>query len=202
MDWKLLGPYIVPVLVVALLARRLIRNTPRKVKTSRMFVLPGIVAIATVMTLYSTGVPGVLWIGVYAVALIAGAAVGFLSAHHQEFALDYETGEITSKATPIGSALVVALFGMRFVLKLIMPSVAGSPTAITSYTPGSPLPQVPAHATGALLGWTDAGIIFSAAMMLARAATTYLRAQPLLAEHKAHLALKAAGSDPGVQPPP
>ena len=187
-----LQPYIVPLIVVVILARRLIRNAPRKVKTGRLFVLPGIVAIATVATLYSTGVPGLLWIGVYIVALIAGLVVGFLSAHHQEFSLDYETGQIMSKATPIGSALVVALFAVRFLLKLIMPQVAGSATAVSSYTPGSPLPSVPAHATGALLGWTDAGIIFSAGMMLARAATTYLRAQPLLAAHKAHLENKSS----------
>jgi hypothetical protein len=187
-----LQPYIVPLVVIVILARRLMRNKAQKVKTNRLFILPGIVAIATVITLYSTGIPGMLWIGIYVAALIAGAVVGFLSAHHQEFALDYETGTITSKATPIGSILVVALFAARFGLKLLMPNVAGSATSISSYTPGSPLPSVPAHASGALLGWTDAGIIFSAAMMLARAATTYLRAQPLLAEHKAHLESKAS----------
>jgi hypothetical protein len=189
-------PYIVPLVVIVILARRLMRNKPTKVKTGRLFVLPGIVAVATVATLYTTGVPGLMWIFVDIAALIAGAAVGFLSAHHQEFALDYETGTITSKATPIGSALVVVLFALRFGLKLLMPQVAGSPTAISSYTPGSPLPSVPAHASGAILGWTDAGIVFSAAMLLARAATTYLRAQPLLAEHKAHLESKASGAPP------
>jgi hypothetical protein len=188
-----LQPYIVPLIVVIILARRLMRNKPQKVKTNRLFILPGIVAIATVLTLYSTGIPGMMWIAVDAGALVLGLGVGFLSAHHQEFALDYDTGEITSKATPIGSALVVALFAVRFGLKLIMPEVAGSPTAVTSYTPGNPLPEVPAHASGAILGWTDAGIVFSAAMLLARAATTYFRAQPLLAAHKAHLEAKGSG---------
>jgi hypothetical protein len=196
MNLHQLQPFIVPLIVVVILARRLMRNKPQKVKTGRLFVLPGIVVVATLITLYSTGIPGLLWIGVDVVALIAGAVIGFLSAHHQEFALDYETGEITSKATPIGSALVVALFAVRFGLKLLMPNVAGSPTAVTSYTPGNPLPSVPAHASGAILGWTDAGIVFSAAMLFARAATTYLRAQPLLAEHKAHLASKVSDAPP------
>lgn len=194
MNLHQLQPYLVPLIVIVILARRLMRNKPQKVKTGRLFVLPGIVAIATVVTLYSTGIPGLMWIGVYAAALIVGLVVGFLSAHHQEFSLDYETGQITSKATPIGSVLVVALFAARFALKLIMPNVAGSATAVSSYTPSSPLPSVPAHASGALLGWTDAGIIFSAGMMLARAATTYLRAQPLLAAHKEHLENKSSGT--------
>src|SRR5665213_4496380 len=38
---------------------------------------------------------GLLWIGIYVAAAVAGAGVGFLTAHHQEFALDYETGTIT-----------------------------------------------------------------------------------------------------------
>ena len=196
MNLHQLQPFIVPLVVVVILARRLMRNKPQKVKTSRLFILPGIVAIATILTLYFAGLPGLLWIGVDIVALAAGAVVGFLSAHHQEFALDYETGTITSKATPIGSALVVALFAVRFGLKLLMPDVAGSATSVKSYLPDSPLPSVPAHASGAFLGWTDAGIIFSAAMMMARAATTYFRAQPLLAAHREHLENKASGTPP------
>src|ERR1700759_1659853 len=112
MNLHQLQPYIVPLVVVVILARRLLRNKPQKVKVGRLFILPVIVAVATVLTLYSTGIPGVLWIGVDIAAVLAGAVVGFLSAHHQEFALDYETGTITSKATPIGSMLVVALFAV------------------------------------------------------------------------------------------
>jgi hypothetical protein len=202
MDWKLLGPYIVPVIVVALLARRLIRNTPRKVKTNRIFIMPLIVMAGAIATLAATPMPGLIWLGAYVVAVVAGGTVGFLSAHHQEFALDYETGTITSKATPIGSALVVALFAARFGLKLLFPNLAGSPYAASSYAPNSPVQHFAPHAGATLIGWTDAGLLFSTAMLVARAATTYLRAQPLLAEHKAHLALKTAGSDPGIQPPP
>ncbi|HEY5338093.1 MAG TPA: hypothetical protein VIJ85_07825 [Rhizomicrobium sp.] len=187
---KQLGPYIAPIIVVIILARRLIKNPARKVKTSRMFIMPAIVTAGTAITLYATPMPGLMWIGIYVVAAIAGAVVGFLTAHHQEFALNYETGEITSKSTPIGTILVAALFAVRFGLKLLMPDVAGSPTQIQSYTPNSPVQHFSAHASASLIGWTDAGLIFSTAMLIARAATTWLRAQPLLAEHKAHLESK------------
>lgn len=199
MDLNHLTPYLVPVIVVALLARRLIRNTPQKVKLNRIFILPGIIILGAGITLASTPIPGLMWIGIYIVALIAGGVVGFLSAHHQEFALDYETGEITSKSTPIGSALVVALFAVRFGLKFLMPGVAGSPTQVSSYTPNAPVQHFSAHANASLIGWTDAGLLFSVGLLVARAATTYLRARPLLEEHKAHLATKASAS---VQPPP
>jgi len=191
MDWKVLGPYIVPAAVVLIMVRRLMNNKPRKVKTSRIFILPLVVAVATVGTLATTPLPGLLWLAIYVVALVAGAVVGFLSAHHQEFALDYDTGTITSKATPVGTILVGALFAARFGLKFLLPQINGSPYSATAYAPDSPLPSVPHHATGAILGWADAGIIFSAAMLFARAATTYLRAAPLIAEHKAHVAAKS-----------
>ncbi|HEX4534290.1 MAG TPA: hypothetical protein VH000_08660 [Rhizomicrobium sp.] len=191
MDWKQFGPYIVPAVVVLIMARRLMRNSARKVRTSRIFLLPAVVTVATIATLYSSPMPGLLWLVVYVVAAIAGAVVGFLTAHHQEFTLDYDTGTIMSKATPVGSILVAVLFAARFGLKFLLPQINGSPYSASSYAPDSPLPSVPHHATGAILGWADTGIIFSCAMLIARAATTYLRAAPLIAEHKAHVAAKS-----------
>ena len=48
MDWKQLGPYIVPALVVLLLARRLITNKPQKVRVNLLFLRPLIIAFAVV----------------------------------------------------------------------------------------------------------------------------------------------------------
>jgi hypothetical protein len=191
MDWKQFGPYIVPAVVVLIMVRRMMRNSARKVRTSRIFLLPAVVTVATIATLYSSPMPGLMWVVVYVAAAIAGAVVGFLTAHHQEFTLDYDTGTIMSKATPVGSILVAVLFAARFGLKFLLPQINGSPYSASSYAPDSPLPSVPHHATGAILGWADAGIIFSCAMLIARAATTYLRAAPLIAEHKAHVAAKS-----------
>ena len=199
-DLHQLTPYIVPLAVVVLMARRLMRNQPQKVKLNRIFIIPAVVAAGAALTLYSAPMPGLVWIAGYVAAASAGGVVGFLTAHHQEFALDYETGQITSKATPIGSALVVALFAVRLGLKFLMPDVAGSPTKVDSYTPSSPVQHFSPHANASLIGWTEAGLIFSTAMLAARAATTYLRARPLLAEHAAHLAAKSSAGT--IQPPP
>lgn len=173
-DWAHLTPYIVPVLVVALLARRLIRNPPRKVKVNRMFVMPAIAAIATIGTLATTKAPPLFWIAGYLVALALGAGVGFLTTHHQEFSLDTDSGEITAKATPIGTILIAVLFALRFGLKLVFPQLGGS---------GYGAPQ--AHPSADILAWTDAGLIFSTAMLAARVATTWLRTRPLILAHRA-----------------
>ncbi len=195
---KTITPYIVPIIVVAIMARRLMRNPARKVKTGRIFLLPAVVVIATAATLWSAPMPSpwLMWILVDVLALLAGLATGFFTAHHQEFALDYETGTITSKTTPLGTILVAALFAARFGLKFIFPDINGSPYSAVSYAPGSPIPSAPHHGAAAFMGWTDAGLIFSHALLFARAATTWLRAQPLIAEHKAHLAAKETVSPP------
>ena len=190
---KDLGPYILPLVVVVIVARRLMNNKPRKVKVNRIFYFPAFIIIATVATLWSAPMPTpwLLWIPVDLLAVAGGLAIGFLSAHHQEFSIDYDTGVITSKATPVGTIVVLALFAAKFGLRFILPDVNGSPFSAASYIPNSPIPSAPHSGPASIMGWTDAGILLSAAMLFARAFTTWLRAQPLIAAHKDHVAAKA-----------
>ena len=51
-DWNHAAPYIVPILVLALFARRLIKNPPRKVKVGTLFIWPAI-AFAGVIGLFA-----------------------------------------------------------------------------------------------------------------------------------------------------
>ena len=189
---KDLGPYILPLVVVVIVARRLMNNKPRKVKVNRIFYFPAFIIIATVATLWSAPMPTpwLLWIPVDLLAVAGGLAIGFLSAHHQEFSIDYDTGVITSKATPVGTIVVLALFAAKFGLRFILPDVNGSPFSAASYIPNSPIPSAPHSGPASIMGWTDAGILLSAAMLFARAFTTWLRAQPLIAAHKDHVAAK------------
>ncbi|HEY2070910.1 MAG TPA: hypothetical protein VGG48_15250 [Rhizomicrobium sp.] len=174
-DWKHIGPYIVPVLVIIIFARRIINNPPQKVKVNRLFLLPLIAVVATVATIAATPAPPLFWIVGFLVAIALGAGVGFLTAHHQEFSLDTDTGEITSRATPIGSLVVGGLFFVRFGLKFIFPQMNG------------PMPGQ--HPSADLFAWTDAGLIFSVALLTARAATTWLRTRPLIQAHQAEKSL-------------
>jgi hypothetical protein len=182
MDWKHLAPYIVPLVIVAFLARRLIRNAPQKVRVNLLFLRPLLIAVAVVAALSASPFPQLFWIVGFAVALAAGAGVGFLMTHHQEFSIDYDTGVVTSQATQIGTMLFVALFVVRFGLKYFMNG-------------GNLYAAPPAHPGADVIGWTDAGLLFSAGFVFARAATTWLRARPLIAEHKARK-LAAAPSEP------
>ncbi len=172
-----LAPYLVPLLVIALVARRLIRNKPQKVKPGRLFVMPAIVTFGTGFMLQQTGWPGLLWLLVYGAAAVAGGAVGYLTGRHRHFTLD-EHGEIMARATPIGTVIFAALFALRFGLKLLFPQLNGG---TQPYGPAPPN----FHPAASVIGWTDAGLVFSTAMLLATAATTWLRTRHLAAERRA-----------------
>jgi hypothetical protein len=82
-----------------------------------------------------------------------------------------------SRATPTGTLLFGALFAIRFGLKYAFPQLSGG----QAYAPGSAL----AHPAANVLGWTDAGLVFSTAMLLSAAATTWWRTRHLAAERRA-----------------
>jgi len=168
-DWNHALPYILPLVAVAIIVRRQLRNAPRKVSPQRMFILPAIFGIGTIVTIAYSPAPPLFWMIGYAVALVLGAGVGFLTTHHQEFAVD-ETGQITAKATPIGTILVLGLFAARYAMRFIAPQ---------------PTPGMHAHPSADFVAWTDAGLIFATAMLVARAVTTWIHTRPLIAAHKA-----------------
>ncbi|MFL6689971.1 MAG: hypothetical protein ACJ8IR_07290 [Alphaproteobacteria bacterium] len=171
------GPYLAPLLVVALVALRLIRNKPQKVKPGRLFVTPLLLVLAIYLTLRQAPAPGALWLLVDAAAALAGAGVGWLTARHRAFTLDAETGEIMSRATPIGTLVFGAVFAVRFGLKMAFPQL----NAAHAYAPAS----ADFHPAASAIGWADAGLVFSAAMVTARAATIWLCTRHLVEQQRA-----------------
>jgi ABC-type Na+ efflux pump permease subunit len=170
-----LMPYVLPLLVVVLVMRRLIRNEPRKVTPRRLFVLPLILAFAAFLTLKQSPAPGAVWLLIFALAAMLGAGVGYLSGRHREFSLDTESGEIMGRATPIGSIIFAALFVLRSGLKLAFPQL----NATQAYGHSAM-----AHPAASAIGWTEAGLVFSTAMILATAVTTWLRTRHLVVERE------------------
>jgi hypothetical protein len=161
MNWKELAPYFVPVLVLALLARRVMKaQKPRAVRPGRLWVFPAILLLATIVTLAKEPAPGLLAMGAFFLAAVAGGSLGWFRVHTLEFNADPETGAITSKATPLGAFLIVGLLLARYGIKYI---------------------EADMGVTGSgLARWADGGLIFSAVMMIAQSVHTWVRARKLL----------------------
>lgn len=146
-DWSHTSSFVLPLLVFVLILRRSLRE--RKVRTTRMWLYPAILGVAALYTMAHEPAPGMAAIAGFVGAAIAGAGLGYLRARHQLFTLDPATGEITSKATPLGTILMGAFFVARFGLEFFAHAR-----------------DVP-HALG-LQRATDAGLIFAFALMVAQ----------------------------------
>lgn len=168
--WHEILPYVVPLVVLTFILRRGLRAKPRKVRLAMLWLMPVLIALGTAALLANSPMPDMLAFAGFMAALAVGLSLGWLRARHMELAVDEMSGTVTSKATPIGTMLVAALFVVRFALKLAFPELNTQPGA---------------HPAGAALLWTDAALLFSAGLVWGRAVTTWLRARPLLAAHHA-----------------
>lgn len=172
MAWQQFAPYLVPLIVVALIARRAFKSQkPQRVRPSRLWIGPVYLAVAMVLVLSTSAMPGALAIALFAGGALLGAGAGYLRALHQEFSIDRETGFVMSKASPLATILFIAIFVVRFGLSYWMKG-GGAPGAL--------------HGHGAqLVVYTDTMLFFAFAMVSASAWEGWRRTRPLVAEHKA-----------------
>ena len=158
---KEFGPYLVALIVVALLARRVMKaQKARPVRMWRLWTLPAILLLATGSTLAKEPAPSLLVAIAFVLAAAGGGALGWYRVHTLEFTVDPETRAISSKATPFGAILLVGLLLFRYALKYLLNAEGVSGTA--------------------LVPWTDGATIFTACMLIAQSAHTWGRARKLL----------------------
>lgn len=165
-----LAPYITPVLVLAILIWRGFKAKPQPVRLRRMWVRPLIVALATGTTLGLTARPTFGVIAAYIAAAVVGAAIGHLFGRHLELSIDPATGEISSKATPVGTFFVAGVFLIRYGLKFVFPELNTQPAA---------------HPSADVMVWTDGALVFGCALVMAQVLTIWLRTRPLVEAHAA-----------------
>jgi len=172
-------PYLIPLVVVALYARRAFRA--RRITASRMWIGPAYLGVALIATMANAPMPDLLGMSIFAVAAALGVGAGYLRALHQEFSVDPKTGAVTSKATPLGSMLFLGILVVRLSLDFYLHGGFGPPA--------HGIPAVNPHT----VQYVDALLIFAFAMIAASAWELYRRARPLLAA-------KASASVPEARP--
>jgi hypothetical protein len=169
MDWKQLAPFVLPLLIVAMIARRAMRaQTPQRVRPGRLWIQPLYLGVAMALVFSNAPAPGLWGILLLAVGAAAGIGVGYLRALHQEFSIDPETGNVMAKGTPVAAILFIGLFVVRFGLDYMIKGGA----------------RVPVHSAQLLL-YTDTMMFFAFAMSAASAWEIWRRTRPLIAEHRA-----------------
>jgi hypothetical protein len=160
------APYIVPLLVAALLIRRSMQA--RKVNTSRMWIRPIALLLMLAGALAYAPMPGVIAIAAFLAAAVAGVAAGGYMASHQHLSIDEATGHVSSRSSTIGTLLVLGLFAIRFGAKLVFPELAN-----------------PGHSHSVMTQAANGLLIFTVAVLITQTLSIWRRTQPLIAAHAA-----------------
>jgi hypothetical protein len=173
------APYIAPAVALFFIIRRGAKS--RRVKVSSLWRYPIVIALLCVATFAGKPFPDLLSLAMFALAIPAGAALGWFSAQHVELTMDAQTGTIMSKPTPFGTALTAGAFIVRFVVEYLVRGGPGN---------GAPSPAFNVPHSGALVGFSEALLLFVAARGLASTWHMWIRTRPLLETHKASQMVK------------
>jgi hypothetical protein len=160
-----LGPYLFIAAALVLMLIAASRSQP--VRPGRMWIVPAFGLFSLIVNLSHGPAPNAIAFAIFAVALVAGGAAGWLRALHTQLSIDPATGEVTSKPTLIGALLIVGFV----VLRTVLDTLSGQP-------PGAAAVAV---RTTDLLRLADAGLIFSLAMIIVRRLVIWRRAAALTA---------------------
>ena len=120
-------PVLVPLVVLGVIFLRARR--PRQVRLELLWISP-----LAITALIAAGVAAqphrapftLLDFGVFALAVAAGAGIGWLRAKATRLTVDPQTHEVTSATSPIGLMIIVAVFLVRFGLRSATVAEAGA----------------------------------------------------------------------------
>src|SRR5579863_527081 len=123
MSW--IGPYIIPLIVAAILVRRLIREQkPRTVRLGRLWLMPALLLLVTLASLNHEPTPGFVASAVFVLAVGLGGLIGWYRVHTLEFSRDEETGKITSRGSQFDALIVLGLIALRYGLDALLKNMS------------------------------------------------------------------------------
>ncbi len=167
MDWHALSPFVVPLIVAAILLRRAMREQkPKRVRFTRLWLFPALLLLVTIPSVLHGPQPGMLASIAWLLAMVAGGLVGWYRVHTLEFTVDAESGKVSARATQFGALLLVGLIALRYGAKFVIKKLGLGNGVGFVYA-------------------TDAMLLFSTSMFVARSVHTWIRARALVIAHRA-----------------
>jgi hypothetical protein len=161
-----LTSYLIPLGVVLLVV--LLRNSrARALKIERLWVMPAIYMVMLVSALYAYPPPvTVLSIGILVLSFLIGAGIGWQRGRFTQVHIHPETGDLSSRASPIGLIFIFAILAVRVVGRGFLATHAGD----------LHLP---------ILAVTDGFFVLAVSMLSVQRLEVWMRASKMLAEAKA-----------------
>ena len=120
------GPwvYLIPLIAVAMVVLR--NSRERRLKVERLWVSPVLFLALTAVTLANQPAPGPVLLAIEAAALGLGALAGWWRGRLTRIAVDPATHALTSRTSPLGMLLLLALFAVRYALRSFGAQTAGA----------------------------------------------------------------------------
>lgn len=158
--WSLLIPLVVVALVILRNARA------RKLKVERLWITPLIVMLMTIAAFAANPPPGPLGVALDVAAVGLGALLGWWRGRASRFTVDPETHVVTSRVSPVGMLLILGIFGLRYLMRMVLGDSASA-----------------LHLTAAEL--TDSFLLLAVGVVSAQRLEWWIRARRMIAEAKA-----------------
>lgn len=160
------GPaaFIVPLIVIGLVILR--NSRARRLRIETLWIAPLLILAMVGLALSQEGLPTPAMMALDIVALIAGAALGWWRARFTHISVDPATHQLTSRASPLGMLIILAIFAVRYGIRAYAQQNAAS-----------------LHLPVAAIA--DAALVISVGLVCAQRFEIFTRASRLLAEARA-----------------
>jgi hypothetical protein len=154
---------IVPLAAIGLVILR--NSRARRLRIETLWIAPLVIVAIVGLALSQEGLPSSTGIAFDAAALIVGALLGWWRARFTHITIDQATHEMTSKASPIGMLVILAVFALRYGVRTYGAQNAASIGLSVNVI-------------------ADAALMLSVGLVCAQRLEIFTRASRLLAEHR------------------
>ena len=117
------GIYLIPLVAIAMIVLRNARE--RRLKVERLWVSPLLFLAITAYVFASQPPPGPAILAVDLVVLVLGALAGWWRGRLTRITVDPATHDLTSKTSPLGMLMILAIFAVRYGLRSFGAQTAG-----------------------------------------------------------------------------
>ena len=108
-------PYLIPLIIIALAILRNART--RRLRVERLWVAPVLILLAAALAISHTPSPGFVTFTAWSLAFIVGSALGWWRGRFTQISVDPGTHALTSRTSPLGLLLILAVFALRALLR-------------------------------------------------------------------------------------
>jgi hypothetical protein len=115
---------MIPLVAIALVILR--NSRARRLRIETLWIMPVVILALVGLSFSQQGMPSPMMFGVDLAALALGAGLGWWRARFTRITVDPATHQLTSRASPVGMLVILAIFALRYGVRLYAARNAGS----------------------------------------------------------------------------